>query len=233
MSAEVIQGAVRAGGVSYLGEQREIFRTGRANARVSLAALSGMPSLYALGPVEGLDGEITVFDSEPYVSKMRRQSDAFVVDRSFDHCAFFLVWTQVREWDDVFIPDTVASYRELESFVKEAAESRGMDIDVPFPFLMRGTALEIVWHVNVDRTGGRPITPELFWKSKQQYTLRGERVDIFGVHSEKHGGIFMSQDLKIHVHVVSRDSAATGHIDAIAPGSLTLRLPRPGTISRR
>jgi hypothetical protein len=91
---------------------------------------------------------------------------------------------------------------------------------------MTGSPRELAWHINVDRTDGQPITPELFRKSKQQYTLRGEQVDIFGVYSEKHGGVFMSQDLRIHIHFVSRDSAATGHIDGISPSALTLRLPR-------
>jgi hypothetical protein len=58
--------------------------------------------------------------------------------------------------------------------------------------------------------------------------LRGERVDIFGVHAEQHGGILMGEGMKIHIHFVSRDSDATGHIDEIAPGGLALRLPRPG-----
>jgi hypothetical protein len=221
-----VQGAVRAGNVSYIGEQREIFKTGRASAELSLTELSGMPNLYALGPVEGLDGEVTIFNSQPHVSKLRGGGDAYVVDRTFNHGAIFLVWAQMRDWDDIRVPESVSSYGELEVFVKETAGEKGIDTDAPFPFLMTGTPRELVWHINVDRTDGQPITRELFRKSKQQYTLHRERVDIFGVHSEKHGGIFMSQDLRIHIHFVSRDSEATGHIDAISPGSLTLRLPR-------
>ena len=128
--------------------------------------------------------------------------------------------------DDAAVPETVRSYGELETFVKETARRRGIETDAPFPFLMTGTARQIAWHINVDRTEGKPITRELFWKSKQPYTLRGERVDIFGVYSEAHGGVFMPEGARIHIHLVSQDTAATGHIDAIAPGSLTLRLPR-------
>jgi hypothetical protein len=39
----------------------------------------------------------------------------------------------------------------------------------------------------------------------------------------------MSEGLKIHIHFVSRDATASGHIDAIVPGALTLRLPRGGS----
>ena len=212
--------------VRYIGAQREIFKSGRADAQISLAELSDQPNLYALGPVAGLDGEITIFDSRPYVSQVRGDGDAYVVDRSFDHGAIFLAWAQMREWDDTAVAESVSSYKELETFVKQAARERGIDTDAPFPFLMSGTVHEIVWHINVDRTGGQPITRELFQKSKQKYTLRRERVDNFGVHSERHGGILMGDDMRIHIHFVSRDSDATGHIDEIAPGGLMLRLAR-------
>ena len=215
-----------AGSVSHIGAQREMFRTGRAGASLALAGLADLPDLYALGPVAELDGEITIFNSQPYVSKLRGGGEAYVVDRTFDHGAIFLVWTQVREWDDVRIPECVSNYGQLEVFVEQAARASGIDTEAPFAFLMNGAPRELVWHINVDRTGGQPITRELFRRSKQPYTLRGEHVDIFGVHSERHGGIFMGEDLKIHIHFVSRDSVATGHIDEIAPGSLTLRLPR-------
>jgi len=212
--------------VQHAGEQREIFRSGRASAKVLLADLAALPDLYALGPCAGLDGEITVLKSQPYVSKLRGGGDRYVVDRSFDHGAIFLVWAQMWAWDDIAVPESVASHSELEAFVKQSARQNAIDTNTPFPFLMTGSPRELVWHINVDRTGGQAITPELFRKSKQQYTLRGERVDIFGVYSERHGGIFMSPDLKIHIHFVSRDSGATGHIDAITPAAMTLRLPR-------
>ena len=110
--------------------------------------------------------------------------------------------------------------------MKERARQAGLDTAVPFPFLTAGTPRELVWDINVDRTEGKPITRDLFWKSKQQYTQRAERVDILGVYSETHAGIFMPQDAAIHIHFISHDSAATGHIDALVPGSFTLRLPR-------
>jgi len=216
-------------GVRYIGEQKDLFKTGRADAKLSLAELADLHDLYALGPVAGLDGEITVLDSQPHVSQVRGGANEYVIDRTFNHGAIFLVWAQVREWDDLHIADSVSSYQELESVVHESARQQGIDTDQPFPFLMAGTPRELVWHINVDRTGGQPITPDLFRESKQQHILRDRPVEIFGVHSRSHGGVFMSEGLKIHIHFVSRDGAASGHIDAIVPGALTLRLPRGGS----
>jgi len=87
-----------------------------------------------------------------------------------------------------------------------------------------------------DRTEGKPITPDLFAKSKAIYLMRNEPVDIVGFYSERHSGIFISDlapglegtDVKnaLHAHMISRDGKAAGHIDDIVlAGGMTLRLP--------
>jgi hypothetical protein len=100
-----------------------------------------------------------------------------------------------------------------------------------------GTPTEIRWHINVDRTEGRPITAELFAKSKASLVVRGESVEIIGFYSERHPGIFISRHAPaipphsgrtnaIHIHFVSRVSQATGHIDDIALSEeMVLHLP--------
>ena len=100
---EAVRSAQRAGGVMYTGEQQEIFKTSRANATVSLRELAGLPHLYAIGPVDKLDGEITIINSEPHVSKVRG-GDVYIVDRTFGHEALFLVWAQASEWDVITVP---------------------------------------------------------------------------------------------------------------------------------
>src|SRR5262249_59425763 len=103
--SRAVQGALDAGMVRYIGAQQDIFTTGRANAALSLRALAGLPSLYALGPVAGLDGEITIVNSQPYISQVRGGGDAYSVDHTFAHGAIFLVWAQVRAWPDIPVPD--------------------------------------------------------------------------------------------------------------------------------
>ena len=85
----------------------------------------------------------------------------------------------------------------------------------------RGRIIRAVAHSN-DVSHQRPIVPQ------RGTDRRKIRVWISGLvgYSDKHGGVFMSQGLRMHVHFVSRDSNATGHIDAIAPADLVLRIPR-------
>jgi acetolactate decarboxylase len=227
--------SIKDGLIEYVGAQRDIFKTGKAGSVVSLEDLSGRKGLYAVGPIEGLDGEITIFDSRPYITKVRGSD--FVMDNTFKHGAFFLVWTEQTKWKDVPVPEAVKGYVDLQQFVKAKAQEAGIDVTKPFPFLLSGTPAEIKWHINVDRTGGKPITQDLFMKSKQPFVTKNEPVDILGFYAEHHAGVFLPShkpkfmegtDAKnvIHIHLVSKTGKAAGHIDNITLGEdMVLRLP--------
>jgi acetolactate decarboxylase len=231
-----IVGAKKEGLVEYVGAQKDIFKSGKAARVVSVEDLAGKKSLYAMGPVDGLDGEITIFDSKPYITKVR--GNDYTLDTTFKHGAFFLVWTEQANWIDVPVPAMVKGYLDLQRFVKEQAQKAGIDVTKPFPFLLVGAPAEIKWHINVDRTEGKPITKELFLKSKEPYVTRNEPVDIVGFYSDHHAGVFLNQfspaikegsgmENMIHIHLVSKTGKAAGHIDDITFGDgMVLRLPK-------
>jgi Alpha-acetolactate decarboxylase len=232
-----IVGATKEGLVEYVGAQKEIFKTGKAASVVTLEDLADRKGLYAMGPIDGLDGEITIFDSKPYITQVR--GNDYTLDKTFKHGAFFLVWTEQTNWIDVPLPATVKGYMDLQNFVKEQAQKAGLDVTKPFPFLLAGTPVEIKWHINVDRTEGKPITKELFVKSKAPFVTKNEPVDIIGFYSDHHVGVFLAEyapaikegsGMKnaIHIHLVSKTSKAAGHIDDITFGDgMVLRLPKP------
>lgn len=239
VSIAAITGAKKEGLVEFIGAQKDIFKTGKATSVVSLEDLEGRKGLYAMGPIEGLDGEITVFDSKPYITQVRGSD--FTLDTTYKHAAFFLVWTEQTEWQDVPVPGTVKGYVDLQQFVKARAQAAGIDVTKPFPFLLAGAPEEIKYHINVDRTEGKPITKELFMKSKAPFVVKNEPVDIVGFYSESHSGVFLSQyapaikegsgmQNAIHIHQVSRVSKASGHIDDLTLGKdMVLRLPKPAS----
>jgi acetolactate decarboxylase len=231
-----IVGSKKEGLVEYVGAQKDIFVSGKASSVVSLEDLAGRKGLYAMGPIDGLDGEITIYDSKPYITQVRGSD--YILDKSLKHGAFFLVWTEQTAWKDVSVPGTVKGYVDLQNFVKTQAQAAGIDVTKPFPFLLAGTPVEIKWHINVDRTEGKPITKELFVKSKAPYVTKNEPVDIIGFYSEHHAGVFLTQytpvikegsgmENAIHIHLISRTSKASGHIDDILLSEgMVLRLPK-------
>jgi len=228
--------STKEGAVEYIGSQKDIVATGKVTSVINLQDLSGTKNLFAMGPVAGLDGEITIFNSQPYISQVR--GNDFEVHQSFDYGAIFLVWSAQAEWQDIAIPATVKSYLDLQDFVKTQAQAAGIDTGKSFAFLLAGTPVEIKYHINVDRTGGQAITQELFLKSKAPFVTKNEPVDILGFYAENHPGDFItktSPGIKadsgrqnaMHIHLVSKTSKATGHIDDLTLGAgMTLRLPK-------
>ncbi len=232
-----VVGAKKEGLVEYIGAQKDIFKSGKAASVVNLEDLADRKGLYAMGPIDGLDGEITIFDSKPYITQVR--GNDYTLDKTFKHGAFFLVWTEQEKWQDISVPTAVKGYVDLQNFVKAQAQAAGIDTTKPFPFLLSGTPVEIKWHINVDRTEGKPITKESFMKSKQPFVTKNEPVDIIGFYGEHYDGIFLPAhtpvikegsgiENAIHIHLVSRTSKAAGHIDDITfNGGMVLRLPKP------
>ena len=66
-----IVGSKKEGSVEYVGVQKDVFSSGKAASVISLEDLAGRKGLYAMGPIDGLDGEITILDSKPYITKVR------------------------------------------------------------------------------------------------------------------------------------------------------------------
>lgn len=220
--------STQRGLVEYAGAQREIFVTGKAVGVVPVRALAVDATSYAVGAAAGLDGEITVLAGVPYVTKVR--GDRVTVARGWGDSAFFAVWARQAHWTEQPVPAEVRTYQDLQRFVKARAQAAGLDTSQPFPFRLTGTPPEVDWHVNVDRTGGQPITTALFLKSKASYVARDEPMDLVGFYSEHDQGVFITgaPTNAMHVHMVTRDGRSAGHVDAITLGpGMTLLLPRP------
>lgn len=204
---------------------REMFANGDIGGNIALAEFRNSPHLYAVAPLEGLRGEITVWDGTPYVSYVR--DNAVVVEHKDDAKAIFMVWAQVAEWSEVAAPETVKSYIELEQFVAEEAKRAGVDINEPFPLLLKGAPQKVDWHINNYVSDNTPLTREKHDQAKFKGALENEAVEIVGFYSDKHAGVFTHHTTKMHLHVRSVSGKVMGHLDDIMlGGGIKLYLPK-------
>ncbi|MDO8906949.1 MAG: acetolactate decarboxylase [Pseudohongiella sp.] len=222
--------------VNFAGRQADIVGENNIDGLVQIASMSGQYGAYGLGAYQGLDGEITVFEGQPYVTQIRNGD--IILTHQTDGSAIFAAWTTNTEWQDEPVPARVNSYVELQYFIKERAEASGIDTAATaFPFLITGSPKELQWHINTDRTDGRAVTRESFQASKDSFVLRDEAVNIVGFYSESHHGVFIgnyapamgdSVELNaMHMHLVSQDGALAGHIDDLTfTDGMVLRLPQ-------
>src|ERR1041385_206454 len=181
--------AEEAGGfwVKHAGQMSDVMMRKDYSAHMDISTLKGVPHLYAMGPVEGLNGEVTVLDSEPSIATV--EAGKVSTAKRYPRAAF-LVYGQAANWQQVAIPATIKTDRELEGFVAKAARSKGVDVDKPFPFLVKGTPAEIGFHVV---KAGEHVT----------FTIKAKAVQILGFYSSHDQGVFVHHGTNIHLHFVT------------------------------
>lgn len=210
--------------VQWLGEQRQVMRDGDTRARIDLRTLAGRPHLYALGPLAGLRGEVTIGSSEPSISTVT-PIGGVAVDNSFAHSATFLVYAEVPVWTASPLPASVQTLADLGRHLEDAARAAGLPSNQPFAFRLTGRAPRILYHI-VNKQDDSPHSAAVHKKIQVLYTLTNAEVEMIGFWSDQHHGIFTHHGENIHVHVRTRDRRHAGHVDEATLGpDLTLHLP--------
>ena len=193
---------------------------------MALEGLSTSAHLYALGPLEGLRGEVSIFDSAPSIARIR--DGAIATESTWKARACFLVWADVPGWTWQLLDPVPPDLEALGGPLMGLARNTGHDAEEPLPFLVTGTAAEMTLHV-LDKRGGLTHDAERHEQAKVRRTLRGERVELIGFYSPRHRGIFTPKDSNLHVHLRTADDRISGHLERIrlAPGA-RLAVPARG-----
>src|SRR2546426_2684538 len=88
--------------VHLIGEMRRMFTERDIRPNVDLAKVNTNAHLYALGPVAGLKGEITVSDGQVFVSTATHAEPSVTLQSKVK--AVFLVYASVPAWRSILIP---------------------------------------------------------------------------------------------------------------------------------
>ena len=211
-------------GVQWAGAQHDVL-AGDVDGHVDLEALSWQGHLYALGPLEALRGEVSIFDGVPSIARIEREM--VVTETTWRAHACFLVWAQVPEWFERQSDAVVADLPGVEREAVALAGAAGLDSERPWPFRVRGTAVVATFHV-LDKRDGLPHNLERHEAAKVRQTLESEPVELVGFYSRGHRGIFTPGDSNVHVHLRTADGRMSGHLEAIelAPGA-RIAVPKP------
>jgi alpha-acetolactate decarboxylase len=208
--------------VHWVGELHKVMMLGEDQGVISLEELKDKPNLYALGPLEGLNGEISVFNSEPLSVTIREGKP--VIEKTFDVRAPLLVWVQVPKWSEVSIPSSVRSLSDLDRFAAQSAAKAGLDTTAPFPFRVTAHVEEISLHV-VNRQGRIVHGMQDHEKIHVKFPVTNTEVELIGFWSDHHQGIFTHMGSNVHVHGRTTDGGLSGHVEELTMGSGRLWLP--------
>ena len=131
--------------VSYKGDRKNIIHHGNLSSQVDLNSLSGITNLYAIGPVTGLQGEITIYNGTPSISTV--VDGLPKVDTSLNYGAIFLAYSRASTWQSIPVSQRLGSLDEIEQFVKTSAIQAGVSLDKPFPFRVEGAVDSLEYHI--------------------------------------------------------------------------------------
>jgi acetolactate decarboxylase len=211
--------------VEWKGRLRDT-HAGDVSGKVALAELPRSPRLYAVGPVTGLGGEVTVVDGRLHLARV--EHGAVKTSTDYEGQASFLVWATVPAWQDAVRLGTAASSQaDLEKLVEARARSAGVDTGKAFPFLVRGTVKSVDYHVlkPAEARAGHGASVG-HGDSALNLKASGERVTIIGFYSKAHEGVFTHHGSYAHLHVIL-PNGDSGHVDELEVGpEIELLLPR-------
>jgi acetolactate decarboxylase len=206
------QGGVK---VNSAGAMMKI-RQGDLSAAVMLDTLP-QGHLFAIGPVENLQGEILVWDGRPFKAAMMPDRKQPFVEKAPDNLkAIFLVYANVPAWDTVVIREPVPDMATLEKLVGQYAHQHGTDTSKAFPFLMFGRIAKGLGHIQMLDSATTKITPTVGDDAKVFLQVENQRSQFVGFYSHHHQRIFTHHDSFIHIHYRLYTKYHAGHLDEVA-----------------
>jgi alpha-acetolactate decarboxylase len=211
--------------VSVYGALFEMMHQGNLTTRIDLNSLENEKHVYGLGALTDLKGEILIIDSKPYISK-EAVDGSIEISNSFNHEAALFVESKVEKWDSTQLPENINSISDLEGFLESIAEEHSLDIEQPFPFMIKGVIPSVDWHIINWPEGDSEHSHEKHINSGLSGSLKDTPVQILGFYSKHHQAIFTHHTTYIHMHLLTNDSNIAGHIDDIIfNGNQILHLP--------
>jgi len=206
----------------------------------TLNNIKNKTSLYGIGLVQNLQGEILIFNSKPYISYMKNKK--IKIDNSFNKKASFLIYANIPKWVSFKVPNTIYNKKQFEEYLEELADEYGIDTYKPFPFLLEGSIKAnnyriLTYNTNDNiscQNGTCAYKPKDEKKgSKKKYisstfnnTMLDTPIKILGFYSFKRG-IVTEQYSYTNMNFITYDNKLSGHCKKIMLGkNMILKLPK-------
>lgn len=207
-------GAAWRGSIDHWGTLREALRDGRDEGRVAVASVAS-ENVYALGALEGLEGEVTIVDGNVWISRGSPERTVTVREASSEQ-ATVMAAASVGAWEELAVEEDVDP-SVLDAYVARRAREVGLDTSRPFPFVVEGGLVHLQAHV----IGGEcPMRARMLGKTmtKPPFSMHADAVDgkLVGIYAEDAAGTLTHMGASSHVHaVLEGDETLTCHVETV------------------
>lgn len=205
--------------LNVIGAMRNVMWQGELAAKLRLDSLIEEGNhLYGIGPLEGLQGELLVWDDTVYVSKFLSHDSMQVFIDSQAGAPFFVA-TQNPRWELLDGPDSIRSIKDLEQFLY--AE---FDTSARFAFQIEARVEYAEIHLQDLAPGTKVRSPRQAHAGQKNYILKDRDVRLLGFYSTSDQGVFTHHDSFLHLHLISQDQRWMGHLDSVRFKNLELKI---------
>jgi len=222
LAALLLCPALASGGAPFAitihGHFKRLLHTGDASGKVALDSIPTTAGLYGLGALADLRGEILLWDGRVLVTHGERVNGTTRQAMPGEQAAL-LGTALVDQWHEEIVPRDMEQ-QEFEGHVLDSARAMGIDVNEPFPFLVRGTMTNLTWHVITGKAAGHAPAGghRLGHAQNRVFTGAEARGRLVGLYSAARlEGIITHPGERFHVHYADDDLTLSGHVDAYAP----------------
>jgi acetolactate decarboxylase len=205
-----------------VGAMKNVMRKGELFATIDLDSLSNKSHLYGMGPVELLKGEITIVNGRSFKSSVQPNGE-MKVEETFEVKAPFFGYAQIEKWEEVQMPDSVHTIKQLENFLNASTQERAR----PYFFKLKGEVDFAKIHVVNLPKGSVVHSPEEAHVGQGNYSIKNKNAEIIGFFSTEHQTIFTHHSTFVHMHLITDDLLQMGHVDELKLDSKKIMLFLP------
>lgn len=211
------------------GNFRHMSHSGETGGVVKVSALGNAKGSYGVGAVAGMRGELMLWDGKMLVSRGHSTKGETSPATAKDEAVLF-IRARVDAWQEVPVASDMTQ-AQFEAFVIATAKNAGLNPDQAFPFVVRGDAMNVVWHVVTGTPhGGHHGSGTHRQGHAQSRVFREASANgtLLGFYTAAAlEGIASHPGERFHVHYANPDFTASGHVDEyrVAKGAI-LMLPK-------
>ena len=200
--------------VKNIGSRLKIINDGDFSATVSLDTLIEIPNLFAIGPIEGLKGEVTIYNGEISVATLENNKPKFTSKASGTN-SIFMVYGNSLHWKKIIIEKSLSGIDEIENFVKKQLIANGLTIESSFPFRIEGNVSSLDYHI-IYKKDNAPHNKIEHQKAKQKFGIENMDVKIVGFWADSLGeNVYTHPGYRTHIHFIQKEQNLSGHIDNV------------------
>ncbi|MEM6892121.1 MAG: acetolactate decarboxylase [Bacteroidota bacterium] len=204
----------RPNSVESYGNRQSILHQNQLEGNVNLDTLFMGERLFALGPVAGLQGEVTVYDDVVSIATIKKGMPHISSLKETE--AIFLIKSNENDWVGHTIEKPLSSLDAVEQHVKALLISKDRDTALATPFRIETKVKHMVYHI-IYKQDTVPHNKKEHQKAKVKFELKDTEINIIGfwVDNAREGKL-THPGKRTHLHFMTKNNETSGHIDEIS-----------------